>query len=41
MTIRIDYSNMIGDAIGGIPESEWTAAESRFEEAHAGFRALA
>jgi glucose-6-phosphate isomerase len=40
MTIRIDYSNMIGDAIGGIPESEWTAAESRFEEAHAGFRAL-
>ena len=40
MTIRIDYSNMIGDAVGGIPESEWTAAESRFEEAYAGFRAL-
>lgn len=40
MTIRIDYSNMIGDAIGGIPESEWAAAESRFESAHSGFQAL-
>jgi glucose-6-phosphate isomerase len=40
MTIRIDYSNMIGEAIGGIPETEWTAAESRFESAHAGFQTL-
>jgi len=40
MTIRIDYSNMIGEAIGGIPETEWTAVESRFESAHAGFQAL-
>ena len=26
MAIRIDYSNMIGDAVGGISESDWTAA---------------
>src|SRR5512141_2241062 len=38
MAIRIDYSNMIGDAVGGISESDWTAAD--VPEAHAGFTAL-
>lgn len=40
MTIRINYSNMIGDQVGGIAESEWAAASSRFETAHAGFDKL-
>jgi glucose-6-phosphate isomerase len=37
MTIRIDFSNMMGDAVGGIAETEWNAAASRFEEAFNGF----
>jgi glucose-6-phosphate isomerase len=40
MTIRINYSNMIGEAVGGIPESEWAAAASQFEAAFAGFEKL-
>src|SRR6478672_2548338 len=40
MAIRIDYSNMIGDAVGGISESDWTAAAEAFPKAHAGFTAL-
>lgn len=40
MTIRIDYSNMIGDAVGGISESDWAAAAEIFPKAHAGFTAL-
>ncbi|HEX5577918.1 MAG TPA: glucose-6-phosphate isomerase [Gemmatimonadaceae bacterium] len=40
MTIRIDYSNMIGSAVGGIDEAEWDGARSSFARAHAGFRAL-
>ena len=40
MAIRIDYSNMIGDAVGGISESDWTAAAEAFPKAHAGFAAL-
>ena len=40
MTIRIDYSNMIGESVGGIPETEWSAAATRFEAAHAGFSRL-
>jgi len=37
MKITIDYSNMIGEAAGGISETDWEAASSRFGEAHAGF----
>lgn len=40
MTIRIDYSNMLGTAVGGISESDWAAAPERFNSAHAGFDAL-
>ncbi|HUQ47218.1 MAG TPA: glucose-6-phosphate isomerase [Gemmatimonadaceae bacterium] len=40
MAIRIDYSNMIGDAVGGISESDWAAAGEAFPKAHAGFDAL-
>jgi glucose-6-phosphate isomerase len=40
MTIRIDYSNMMGDAAGGISESDWNAAQSRFDSAFSGFRGL-
>lgn len=40
MTIRIDYSNMIGSAVGGIDEAEWDGARASFARAHAGFRAL-
>ena len=40
MTIRIDYSNMIGAAVGGIDEAEWNGAKASFARAHAGFKAL-
>ena len=40
MTIRIDYSNMIGDAAGGISESDWSASAKAFEMAHAGWKKL-
>lgn len=40
MTIRIDYSNMIGEASGGIPEPDWTSAAAEFRAAHAGFEKL-
>lgn len=40
MTICIDYSNMIGDSVGGMTESEWSSAAEQFEAAHAGFTAL-
>ena len=40
MTIRIDYSNMIGAASGGVSESDWSAAQERFAAAHAGFENL-
>src|SRR5678815_1945649 len=40
MTIRIDYSNMLGDASGGISESDWNAAQPRFEAAFAAFEGL-
>ena len=40
MTIRIDYSNMIGDASGGLAESEWNDASRDFAAAHAGFEKL-
>jgi glucose-6-phosphate isomerase len=40
MRIRIDFSNMIGEAAGGIPESEWQEGPSLFAAAHAGFARL-
>lgn len=40
MGIRLDYSNMIGDAVGGISEADWTAASALFPKAHDGFAAL-
>ena len=40
MTIRIDYSNMIGSAVGGIDEQAWTAAAADFMRAHEGFASL-
>ena len=40
MAIRIDYSNMIGEAAGGISESDWMAASDAFAKAHAGFASL-
>ena len=40
MTIRIDYSNMIGSAVGGIDEAEWKSAQASFARAHAAFEAL-
>ena len=40
MTIRIDYSNMIGSAVGGIEEKVWADSSAAFREAHRGFSAL-
>jgi glucose-6-phosphate isomerase len=40
MTIRIDYSNMIGSAVGGIEEKVWADSSASFREAHRAFSAL-
>jgi glucose-6-phosphate isomerase len=40
MTIRIDFSNMMGDAVGGVTEPEWTDAAPEFEAAFNGFQKL-
>lgn len=40
MTIRIEYSNMIGEAVGGIPETEWRESAARFADAYNGFARL-
>jgi len=40
MTIRIDYSNMIGDPVGGIPVAEWESAASDFDAARGAFEGL-
>ena len=40
MAIRIDYSNMIGESVGGITESEWGSAAESFATAYAGFAAV-
>ncbi|MEO8578281.1 MAG: glucose-6-phosphate isomerase, partial [Gemmatimonadales bacterium] len=40
MTIRIDYSNMIGEAVGGIDAGEWEKAAADFDSARAGFEKL-
>jgi len=34
MTIRIDYSNMVGEAAGGVGEAAWFAAAQAFRNAH-------
>ena len=37
MTLRIDYTNMMGDVVaGGIAPSDWAAAPDAFRRAHAG-----
>jgi glucose-6-phosphate isomerase len=37
MTLRIDYTNMMGDVVaGGIAQSDWAAAPDAFRRAHAG-----
>lgn len=39
MTLRIDYTNMMGTAVAaGISESEWHSSSGAFEAAHARFR---
>ncbi|HEX6574210.1 MAG TPA: glucose-6-phosphate isomerase [Gemmatimonadaceae bacterium] len=40
MTIRIDYSNMIGDAVGGIAEADLAASSADFSRAREGFSKL-
>ncbi len=40
MAIRIDYSNMIGEAAGGLAESDWTAGAAEFAKVHVRFAAL-
>jgi len=37
MTLRIDFTNMMGDVVdGGIAAADWTSAEAGFRAAHAG-----
>jgi glucose-6-phosphate isomerase len=37
MTLRIDFTNMMGDVItGGIASADWTSATEQFKRAHAG-----
>jgi glucose-6-phosphate isomerase len=38
MTLRIDYTNMMGDVVdGGVSAADWSAAPDAFRRAHAGF----
>ena len=38
MTLRIDYTNMMGDVVdGGVAPADWSAAPNAFRRAHAGF----
>ena len=38
MTLRIDYTNMMGDVVeGGVSAADWTAASDTFRKADAGF----
>jgi glucose-6-phosphate isomerase len=38
MTLRIDYTNMMGDVVdGGVSTADWAAASEAFRGAHAGF----
>jgi len=40
MKIRIDFSNMMGEAAGGIPETEWRDSTELFARAHQAFASL-
>ncbi len=40
MTIRVDYSNMIGESVGGIPAAEWESAAPDFDAARNAFEKL-
>ena len=40
MKIRIDFSNMIGEAVGGIPEKDWLEQAPKFADAYDGFEKL-
>jgi glucose-6-phosphate isomerase len=40
MTIKIDFTNMMGDAVGGITEAEWADSADKFSRAYAGFEKL-
>jgi glucose-6-phosphate isomerase len=40
MTVRIDYSNMIGEKVGGVAEAEIHEAAATFAAAHAAFAKL-
>ncbi|MFN2603393.1 MAG: glucose-6-phosphate isomerase [Gemmatimonadaceae bacterium] len=40
MKIKIDFSNMIGEAVGGIPEKDWLDQAPKFAEAYDGFEKL-
>jgi glucose-6-phosphate isomerase len=40
MKIQIDFTNMIGEAVGGVTESEWRSAGSEFSAVYAGFEKL-
>src|SRR5512141_656257 len=40
MKIRLDYTNMIGEAVGGIPQAAWEKAASNFGRAHDGLERL-
>src|ERR1041385_7550388 len=41
MTIRLDYTNMLGDVVsGGVPLEDWTSAESDFATLRAKVGAL-
>jgi glucose-6-phosphate isomerase len=40
MAIRIDYSNMVGEKVGGVSETEIREAAAAFATAHAGFAKL-
>lgn len=38
MTLRIDYTNMMGDVVdGGVSAADWSAAPDAFRRAHTGF----
>src|SRR6266404_9290850 len=40
MKIRIDFSNMSGEAVGEIPEKDWLEQAPKFAEAYDGFEKL-
>src|SRR6266496_2444894 len=40
MKIRIDFSNMIGEAVGGILEKDWLEQAPKFADAYDGFEKL-